>query len=141
MSGTLGKSSARVGISVLAVSLISLVLGLAIRTSARPATTQGDIGTGLLILAGVTYVWFWFWVIIAIGNIAENKGYSKAGFIIFAIFLPLIALVVALVIQPSRVKQTAVAAAAMVKCPMCAELIQPDARKCKHCGSDVSTNS
>lgn len=137
MSGTLGKSNPRIGIYVLAASLISLVLGLNVRTSARPATTQGDIGTGLLILACVTYVWFWIWVVIAIGNIAENKGYSKAGFIVFAIFLPLIALIVALVIQPSQMKQTSVAAAVMVKCPMCAELIQPDAIKCKHCASDL----
>lgn len=29
-------------------------------------------------------------------------------------------------------------AAGLVKCPFCAELIQPEAIKCKHCGSDIS---
>jgi hypothetical protein len=28
-------------------------------------------------------------------------------------------------------------AAGLVKCPHCAELVQPDARVCKHCGRDI----
>ena len=30
---------------------------------------------------------------------------------------------------------------AMVKCPFCAEKIQPDAKICKHCGKEVTGNN
>ncbi len=82
---------------------------------------------------------FWVWMILAVGSVAASKGYSKAGFIIFAIFLPVVALIVALVLQPSQSKQTAAVSAKMVKCPACAELIQPEAIKCKHCGEMIGS--
>ena len=134
--GTLGNSRPVVGWLLFASSIVFLLIGFALRAGSRGTN---DVATAFQIAGGVAYVCFWIWVIIAIGNIAQNKGYSKAGFVIFAIILPFVALIVALILQPSQAKQASLAATRMVKCPMCAELIQPDARKCKHCGSDLES--
>ena len=126
-----GKSSLRFGIILLAVAVVILISVYFVSWSA--------LVSWILLLALVgSVVAFWVWAVIAVGNIAEVKGYSKAGFIIFAIFLPIIALIVALILQPSQSKQTATLQAHMVKCPMCAELVQPEAKKCKHCGADLT---
>lgn len=135
----MGKSNWKLGITVLVVSVISLTLWFGASSGTPPFNILGESGGTtvnlfLLLIGVVTYVWFWIWAIIAIGNIAQEKGYSKTGFVVFAIFLPIIALIVALVLQPSQAKENATVAAQMVKCPACAELIQPDAQKCKHCG-------
>lgn len=126
-----GKSSPRFGIIWLVVAVVIPIL---VYLFAWPAWATWILTLALV----VSVVAFWVWAIIAVGNIAAMKGYSKAGFIIFAIFLPIIALVVALVLQPSHSKQTATAQAQMVKCPTCAELVQSEAKKCKHCGSDLT---
>jgi len=101
----------------------------------------GDVlrGQTFLLIGGlILFIWFTIWLIIAIGNIAQAKGYSKTGFVIFAIFLPLIALIVVLVLQPSQAKQVSIIESQSVKCPKCAELIKPEAVVCKHCGSDIT---
>lgn len=99
-------------------------------------------GGAVLFYGGlVLLIWFTIWLIIAIGNIAQAKGYSKTGFIIFAIFLPIIALIVALVLQPSHAKQVSIAESQSVKCPMCAESIKPEAVVCKHCGSSLTPSA
>ncbi len=74
---------------------------------------------------------------IFVGNKAKSKGYSKAGFIVFALFFLPVALIVVLIIQPSTVQREQVAAATLSKCPSCAELVQPEAKVCKHCGRDI----
>lgn len=86
----------------------------------------------LLILIGLLalFVWLAIWI----GKKAEEKGYSRVGFTIFGLLVPLIALIVVLILQPSQQVQQQ----GLVKCPYCAEAIQPEARVCKHCGRDVS---
>ncbi len=74
---------------------------------------------------------------IYVGNKAKSKGYSKAGFIVFALFFLPVALIVVLIIQPSTVQREQVAAATLSKCPSCAELVQSEAKVCKHCGRDI----
>jgi len=68
-----------------------------------------------------------------IGKKAKEKGYSRVGFTIFALFLPVIALIVVLVIQPTQAAQDK----SLVKCSQCAEAIQPQAKRCKHCGIEI----
>ena len=93
-----GKSSPRFGIIWLAVAVVIPIL---VYLFAWPAWA-----TWILTLALIgSVVAFWVWAIIAVGNIAAMKGYSKVGFIIFAIFLPIVALIVALILQPSQSKQ------------------------------------
>lgn len=87
----------------------------------------------LVVLLGLIAfgIWLAFWI----GKKAQEKGYSRVGFTIFGLFFTLIALIVVLVIQPTQAAQTS----GLVKCPHCAEAVQPEARVCKHCGRDIPT--
>ena len=42
------------------------------------------------------------WLVIWIGKKAEQKGYSRAGFTVLAIFFTLIALIIVLVLKPRQ---------------------------------------
>ena len=144
------------------VALVIVIVALLLGISALGNAKNLSIGTkrfGVVLLAALpisfaamlfvgrffSFVFFavlislWVWAVSAVGEVAASKGYGKGGFIIFAIFLPLIALIVVLALQPSQSKQTAAASASMVKCPACAELIQPEAIKCKHCGEMIGS--
>jgi hypothetical protein len=61
--------------------------------------------------------------------IGERKGRPEAGFLFGALLGPIGWLVVA---AGPDVK-AAQAATRMKKCPYCAEMVQPDAKVCKHC--------
>lgn len=135
MSGTFGKSNPVFGIVLFVISLLVTLAGIFIAgTAGYGAYSALYGGFALAGLGLILYAWFWVWAIIAIGNIAAFKGYSKAGFVVFAILLPIVALIVVLILQPSQAKQNAVAAAQLVACPACAELVQPKATKCRYCG-------
>jgi hypothetical protein len=102
---SLGKSHWVFGIAATAMTFFSLILAARFEAQrGRGGTAEGDVATFLWMLAAIGFIWFWIWAIIAIGNIAEVKGYSKPGFIIFAIFFPVISLIVALILQPSQEK-------------------------------------
>ncbi len=86
----------------------------------------GNVDGVSLFLLPLSLVAGWIWAVITVGNYARSKGYSKAGFVVFAIFFPLIALIVVLVIQPSTVQREQVAAAIL------------DALGCRgHCRAEV----
>lgn len=87
----------------------------------------------LIIIVFLALFAFAIWLAIWIGKRAEEKGYSRVGFTIFGLFFTLIALIVVLAIQPTQGAQSL----GLVKCPHCAEAIQPEAKVCKHCGRDI----
>ncbi len=66
--------------------------------------------------------------------IGERKGRPEAGFLFGALLGPIGWLIVA---AGPDVK-AAQAATRMRKCPYCAEMVQPDAKVCKHCGRDIA---
>lgn len=73
--------------------------------------------------------------------IASSKGRSFGLWWIYGALLFIVALIHALcigkdhkAIEQSQLKE------GLVKCPYCAELIKPEAVKCKHCGSDIDGN-
>lgn len=94
------------------------------------------VGWGVLIVGLI-------WVIVALnmdvsvvtqyGGRVNNIGLmaSRQNHIIIGGFIALCGVLMAIFGRSNA--QTS----SMVKCPMCAELIQPEAVKCKHCGSDV----
>jgi len=88
----------------------------------------------------LTFLFFWLAFAILVGVYAARKGRSGAGFFILAILLsPLIAFLIALVVQPiqGNVDAKAVESGEFRKCPYCAELVRIEAVVCKHCGRDL----
>jgi RNA polymerase subunit RPABC4/transcription elongation factor Spt4 len=70
---------------------------------------------------------------------ASNKGRSGAGIFFLSLFLsPLVGFLVALVMEPNQ--QMIAAAKGMKKCPECAQFVQPDARTCPFCKTNLSTD-
>lgn len=66
--------------------------------------------------------------------IAKGKGYNFFLWWFYGAMLFIVALPFSIVLKS---KTSVAAATATRKCPKCAELIQPEAVKCKHCGSDL----
>lgn len=71
-------------------------------------------------------------------TIAAKKGRSFFLWWIYGALLFIIALIHSLIINTDigYIERTQIDAG-MVKCPFCAEMIRPEAIKCKHCGSDI----
>jgi hypothetical protein len=66
-----------------------------------PQITPGEFGIFSLILF-VAFIALYIWLIIWVGKRALSKGYSRAGFTVFAIFLPIIAWIVVLILDPRQ---------------------------------------
>ena len=66
-------------------------------------------------------------LLIAVTVFGSRKNRALSTFLIALFFSPLIGLIWALLISDPEA----------IKCPMCKEPIQPDAIKCKHCGSNL----
>ncbi|HBQ5903525.1 TPA: zinc ribbon domain-containing protein [Klebsiella pneumoniae subsp. pneumoniae] len=70
--------------------------------------------------------------------IAKSKGRDFFGWWLYGALLFIVALIHSLVIKKDiRAIERSQIDEGMVKCPFCAEIIKPEAVKCKHCGSDV----
>ena len=65
--------------------------------------------------------------------VGQRKGRAFAGFVFGALLGPIGWLIVA--VGPDV--KASLEAARMRKCPYCAELVQPEAKVCKHCGKNI----
>jgi hypothetical protein len=86
------------------------------------------------IMANPIAIVLYFFVFGLIGvAIGQRKGRGFAGFI-FGILLGPIGWVVVLLGPDLKSEQESTR---LRKCPYCAELVQPDAKLCKHCGKNI----
>jgi hypothetical protein len=99
----------------------------------RQDSSQGWGLLGFLLLIGVVVLFF------VPTMIASHKGKSGFGFFVYSLFLWPIALIHALVMEPSQAvtAQQAASRGELRRCPFCQEFIQTVAIRCKHCGADV----
>lgn len=85
----------------------------------------------------------WFVGAVFAGIIASSKGRSGFGYFLLSVLLtPLLGLILAigmpsLANAAGKAVEDAPTPLTHVKCPDCRELVQKDARKCKHCGTTL----
>lgn len=74
------------------------------------------------------------------GAIASSKGRSFGLWWLYGALLFIVALIHSLCIgKDLKALENEQITEGLVKCPYCAEMIKPEAIKCKHCGSDIQS--
>jgi hypothetical protein len=85
--------------------------------------------------------WLLFGIVTAV--VMQNKGRSGCGGFALGFLLGPIGLIIALVLSADHreLEKSELQSGKMRKCPHCAELIRPEANKCRFCGSNVPPHS
>jgi hypothetical protein len=78
-----------------------------------------------------------------VGQDAAKRGMSAWGWGLFVFLLLIVGLPAYLIVKKPYLNaidmpNKSIASSSMKKCPYCAELVQSDAIKCKHCMSDLT---
>ena len=82
---------------------------------------------------------FWLIMGIVVAILAASKGRGWPLWLLYGFVIWPVALVHALVMAPTpEAREERARRQGLVKCPHCAEMIEPDARVCPHCQRDLS---
>jgi hypothetical protein len=88
------------------------------------------------VIFSVLFLIFWLGIIPAV--IAHIKGHSFLGWWLFGISFFIIALPLAITLEPTvQAREKSALSAGGRKCPHCAEIIKQEAKVCRFCGRDV----
>lgn len=90
---------------------------------------------------GLIFICIYIFLAYRTAVIASNKGYSKAGFFLFAFLGTLVVPLIVALILPVReeVKQRRqLEAGSHRKCPSCSGMVEAQVRVCMHCGRDIT---
>ena len=86
------------------------------------------------------YAVLWLACVFIAMAMADRKGHGGCAGAIFGLLLgPIGVLIVG--VWPARRNRVAQEEGRTKKCPACAELVQPDAVKCRFCGTDIGPAS
>lgn len=93
-----------------------------------------------------TIMWIITWLIFSflVAILADNWRRSGIGYFLLSILLtPLVGILVLAFSgkNSDALEKEQIINNKLTKCPFCKELIKPDAIKCKHCGSDISSQT
>ncbi len=79
---------------------------------------------------------------VVVGAVASGRGRSGFGWFLLALIIsPIISIIIVLILPsalPGDIQRQQVQAEPQKRCPYCAELINAQAIKCRHCGSSIA---
>jgi hypothetical protein len=69
----------------------------------------------------------------------KSKGGDPSGAFVLGAILGILGVIILAIARPGqRERSRAARSQGLIRCPSCAELIEPEARVCRHCGRDVA---
>lgn len=87
----------------------------------------------------MTIAFFWILLAGAVGVLASNKGRSGIGWFLLSLLIsPLLGLVFCAVASNLKTQALTPSESTHLRCPACAEWVQPAAIVCKHCGHTLT---
>lgn len=84
---------------------------------------------------------FWIGLSVVVGALASARGRNGGGWFVLSLCIsPVIAGLLVMVFprQTDVLAEREIDAGVSRKCPMCAELVRIEARRCRHCGADLT---
>ena len=83
------------------------------------------------------FAFLWLVIAVVTGIVASSRGRSGFGWFILGFLISIFALILVALLPSLKRDPQAPHPDTHVRCPDCQELVQAEARKCKHCGAKL----